>query len=298
MANEGTKAKWQMALSMAIFGTIGLVRVSIPLSSAMIAAARGLIGAVFLAAAMLLRRQKPDLAAVRRQGGKLFVTGALLGLNWILLFEAYRYTSVAVATVCYDMAPVLVLLCSPLILREKLTRKTVICACVSVAGVVLISGIWQAGGAGDLRGIAFGLGAAVLYASLVLANKRISGIGPMEKTIVQLFSAFAVLLPYVLLSGESGADCPASGWVLLVVAGIVHTGVAYRMYFASLSGVPGRTAALMSYIDPAVAVLCSVLILRVPMLWYEMLGAALMLGSAVCGEVSFGRSAERKGRTA
>ena len=279
------KDRIKLITAMLLFGTIGLVRRYIPYSSAVTALARALIGAVLLGAVMLLRRKRIDGGAVKRQAVRLLVSGILLGANWILLFEAYRRTTVAAATVYYYMAPVFILLAAPLFLRERVTWQKILCTAAALAGVVLVSGVWTDGLAGA-GGAAYGLAAAVLYAAVVLLNKKITGLTAQERTVWQLAVAAAALLPYTLLTE------PASGWfwetggfLWLLLAGVVHTGLAYTLYFGSLTGLPAQSAALISYIDPLTAVVLSVTVLHEPMTWPLAVGAVLILGGALLGEI-------------
>ena len=187
------------------------------------------------------------------------------------------------------MAPILLILLAPIFLGERLTLKKGICAAVAFLGMVLVSGVMEAGvgSATELRGILLGLLAAVLYACIVLLNKQLKGISAMERTILQLGISAIVLLPYCLLTVDgSGLSLDPKTAVLLVFVGVVHTGLAYALYFGSLGGIRGQTAAILSYIDPVVAVLASVLLLKETMLPAEALGAVLILGAAFLSEVS------------
>ena len=276
-----------LVLSMVIFGTIGLFRRMIPLSSGLIAFSRGIIGSVFL---LLLNRGRGK--AISFKMGRLpFVglifSGAVMGFNWILLFEAYNYTSVAKATLCYYMQPVIVILASTMLFRERLTIRKGICAGIAMAGMVLVSGILGEGNleAGEMRGILLGLGAAVLYATVVLLNKSITGTGTYVKSIVQLLSAAAVMIPYLAFTEKLSALHFTAGTLgLLLLVGVLHTGVAYALYFGSLEDVSAQTAALLSYIDPVTAVLLSLLVLREPMTVFSALGTVMILGAAVISE--------------
>ena len=275
-----------LTLSAAIFGTIGIFRRWLPLPSGLLAMIRGFLGAGSMALLLLLRGKKPAWEPVRKNLIKLIVSGALIGFNWILLFEAYRYTTVAVATLCYYMAPIFVLLISPLLLKEKLTGRRIACVLAALAGMVLVSGVIGGGGAGSVRGILLGLGAAALYASVVLTNKTIRGVPAIEKTAVQLFAAGAVLVPYVLLAEEVPAGTfTGSVIALTLVVGLVHTGLAYALYFSSMDGLSAQTVALFSYIDPVVAVLLSALLLKEPMGAWEALGTVLVIGAAAVSEL-------------
>ena len=280
-------ANGKITLSMFIFGTIGLFRRWIDLPSSLVAMARGAIGAVFLLLVLALRKQRLDRRAIRRALPVLILTSAALGVNWILLFEAYNYTSVATATLCYYFAPMFIILASPL-LKERLTARKLACVCTAFAGMVFVSGILKVGisGASELRGVALALLAAVLYAVIVVLNKRLTDLPAFDRTIVQLGLSAVVLLPYVLLTEPVGELTFAPGSVLLLlVVGIVHTGFAYALYFGSLPEVRAQTAAILSYIDPVVAVLLSALLLREHMDALGAVGAVLVIGAAVVSEL-------------
>ena len=274
--------------SMLIFGTIGVFRRYIPLSSAMLAFARGLLGGLFLLA--FVRMKKHDVPAKLPLPVllKLTATGAMIGINWILLFEAYNHTTVAVATLCYYMQPTIVMLLSPVIFRERLTGKKAVCAAVAIIGMVLVSGVIGEGGrqGGSFRGVLLGLGAASFYSAVVIMNKKLTGIDTYQRTTVQLLSAGLVMLPYLLLTGGfNGEGFSVSSTVLLLVVGIVHTGIAYALYFGSMDGLNVQTIAVFSYIDPVSALLFSALLLREPLSILNILGAIMIIGSAMISGV-------------
>ena len=277
----------RLILAMVIYGTISLVVRRIPLTSGVIAGARSLIGGAFLLLVMAVRRKKPAFAALRKNALFLLPAGIMLGFNWILLFEAYRYTSVAVATLCYYMSPVLILLVSPLLLHERLTGKKLLCVLAAFIGMSFVSGVAENGmptGA-ELRGVLLGLAAAVLYAGIILLNKKLDGVSGLDRTFCQLMIATVVLLPYNILSGGfSGMVITPDTLLWLLIAGIIYTGLAYYLYFGALDEVSAQTAAMLSYIDPVVAVIVSVCILREGVSLMTLLGAALILGAAIVSE--------------
>ena len=283
---EEARARLALIASMTVFGTIGIFRRQIPLPSSFLAMTRGAVGALFLLLVMLLLRRRPDKTAIRKNLLLLIVSGVAIGFNWILLFEAYNYTTVATATLCYYFAPTFTILLTPVFLKEKMRAKP-LCVAASLIGMVFVSGVLEAdGGAGELRGVLLGLGAAVLYASAVLMNKRLSPIDAYSKTMIQLFAAAVVLLPYVLLTGGMAqlSFTPMTLLMLAIVC-IVHTGIAYALYFSSFERLPAQTLALFSYIDPVVAVLLSALLLHEPMTLLMGIGAVLILGAAIWSEL-------------
>ena len=274
----------QLSLSMFIFGTIGIFVRHIPFPSSVIALARGGIGMLFLLLVVVLSKQKLSASDIRRNLLPLCLSGFFLGFNWILLFEAYRYTTVATATLCYYLAQVFVILVSPLILKEKLTAKKLICVAVALLGMVFVSGVLETGlpSAGEGKGILFGIAAATFYASVVLCNKHIHDISSYDMTIMQLGIATVVLLPYTLLTESVGdLQFTAGALGMLLFVAIVHTGVAYALYFSSMQGLSSHTIAIFSYVDPIVAIMLSALLLHEPMGISGIIGAVLILGSTL-----------------
>ncbi len=281
--------KIQLAAAMLIFGTIGLFSRGIPLPSGVIALVRGAVGAVFLSVVMLISRQKPDLAALRRKWWQLLLSGVCVGVNWILLFEAYRHTTIATATLCYYLAPIFVILAAPLVTGERLTLRRLICVGAALLGMLGVSGVAEGKlpTADELTGILCGLGAAAFYAALMLFNSRLTDLAATDKTIGQLGVAAIAMLPYCLLTGGFTAftQLDTTATVLLLVVGVVHTGVAYWLYFGALGKLKAQTSAIFSYIDPAAAILLSALILQEPLTVWSGVGAVLILGAALVSEL-------------
>lgn len=138
-------ARRNVIASMFIYGTIGVFVRYIPLPSSMTAMMRGLIGAPFLLLVLLSRRSRMDWGGIRRNLGLLCLSGAMLGINWILLFEAYRYTTVATATLCYYFAPIFLVAASPFVFGEKMTARKLLCVLAALLGMVFVSGVAQGG---------------------------------------------------------------------------------------------------------------------------------------------------------
>lgn len=283
-------AKIQLIISMFIFGTIGAIVRYIPLSSPMIAMARGFTGAIFLLAVILIKKNKLSLPDIKKNALPLILSGIFLGVNWILLFEAYKYTTIASATLCYYLAPVFVIIVSPFLLKEKITPIKGISVALSLAGMVLVSGILESKKENaDFRGILFGIGAAVFYACYMISTKKIKNLSSYDGTIIQLLTAAIILLPYILLTEDfTSISLEPVSIVLLITVGIVHTGIAYALYFNSLKKLKAQTAAVFTYIDPVVAIMTS-FFLKEKMSTLCIIGGLLILGSAI-----FSETAERK----
>jgi len=281
------KARLELIISMTVFGTIGIFVRNIPLLSGEVALYRAVLAALMLCAYFALARRKIDFAKIKKELWLLFASGAAMGINWILLFEAYKYTSISAATLSYYFAPVLVTVLCPLLFKEKLGARQIICFVMSTIGVVLVIGIKNLSSGGrDLIGILFGLGAALFYAAVVLINKHIKTVSGIERTFLQFVAATVVLLPYVACSGGFNiTSLDARGLIFLLIVGLVHTGITYCLYFSSLRELPGQEAAILSYIDPAVAVIVSIVFLGEAISPLQIVGGVLIIGFAVWNEI-------------
>ncbi len=291
--NRTNVAKWKVIAAMFIYGSIGIFVRNIPLPSAVISMFRGLIGAPFLILLLMTKKSRISWNAIRNNQARLLLLGVMLGLNWIFLFEAYRYTSVAIATLCYYLAPIFIVAISPFIFKEKMTLKKVICIVVALIGMLFVSGAVQSGisAVSEIKGILLGVAAAILYAAIVVNNKKLHDISAYDRTIAQLLISAVVLLPYNLLAGnlQKVAFSPVT-LILLLIVGIVHTGISYFLYFGSMQELPAQTLAILSYIDPVVAIILSAFVLREPVGMSDLIGAVLILGSAVISEYTSGKS--------
>lgn len=284
--SEETKAKLSLLSAMLIFGTIGIFVRYIPLPSSIIALARSSIATICLLMFLTMRHHTLSWTAVRQNMRCLFMSGFMLGFNWILLFEAYRYTTVAVATVCYYMAPIIVMILAPFLLREKLTIYKAICIVVALIGIILVSGMGNGDSITGITGILFGLGAACFYAGIIILNKKLSNVTAYDRTIVQLGIAAILLIPYTLSTENIGAlSITPLALILLAVIGIVHTAIAYVLYFGSINYLKAQTVAIFSYTDPIFAILLSALFLQEPLSFLSIVGAVLVLGSTFISEI-------------
>ena len=273
--------------SMVIFGTLGPFVRNIPVSSGELALYRAVLAALLISVFLLITRQKIPFSDIKREVPLLLASGAAIGINWILLFEAYKYTTVSAATLSYYFAPVIVTVVCPFLFHESLTAKQMICFVMSTLGLVLITGTGRLGSGTDIIGILFGLGAAVFYAAVILLNKFIKKVDGIHRTFLQFLSAIVVLIPYVLMtSGITLNHLNETGWIHLLIVGLFHTGVTYCMYFSALKELPGQKAAILSYIDPFVAVLISVIVLKEAMTLQQTAGGILILGFTLWNEIS------------
>ena len=288
------RTKASLILVMILFGSIGLFVREINCTSSQIALTRGVIGSICLVLASFIIKQPLSWKRIKPNLGILIASGIAIGLNWIFLFEAYKYTTIATATICYYFAPVIVMFLSPLILKERLSGIKIACILAAMLGMICISATGEdAGGQNHFLGIAYGLGAAVLYASIMIMNKFLKGVTSLESTVPQLGFAALAILPYVLINGGFNvSQLDSQSFILLIIVGVVHTGIGYLIYFGAFQKLSGQTIAAFSYIDPISAIILSSLLLREEMTWLQIVGAILILGSTYISEFYRNKKAE------
>ena len=277
----------RVVLSMTIFGTLSLFVRNISVASSELALYRAMLALLVLISVFLLTKQKIPFREIKKELPVLLISGVAMGFNWILLFQAYKFTTVSVATLSDYFAPVLVTLACPILFKEKMKGKQWICFIMSTLGIVLITGIGDlSAGSNHFKGILFGLSAACLYATVVLLNKFIKGVAGLHRTFIQFLSAIVVLVPYVAFTGGfTLGGLNNVGWTNLLIVGLVHTGITYCMYFSALKELPGQEVAILSYIDPLVAVLVSVIWLHEGISAPQIVGGLLILGFTLWSEM-------------
>lgn len=300
LSKPNNKARLQLVLSMSIFGTLAIFVRNISVSSGELALYRAILAAILIGSYLLLSSQKSNSSAdsytkntnllfgicTKKELLLLLFSGMAMGFNWILLFEAYKYTSVSAATLSYYFAPIIVTIVCPFLFHEKLTKKQILCFVMSTLGVFLITGVPDFQNMGrDTIGILFGLSAAVFYATVILLNKFIKNVTGIHRTFLQFLAAIVTLIPYVATTSGFHLDVlDSKGWINLLIVGLIHTGITYCLYFSSLKELPGQEAAILSYVDPLMAVVISVAILGENISLPQIIGGILILGFAIWNE--------------
>lgn len=281
-----TKARLRFIAAMVLYGTIGPMTRFIDMPSEALVLLRGIVGTLFVLLFMRLRHIEANSDAIRSNLALLLVSGATLGLNWVFLFAAYNYTTVAIASLCNYMAPIVIIALSPRLFGERLGSRRAACVVAAVVGILLVSDLPSIlSGEVNLTGILLGFASAACFVLIVVCNKRMVGVGGYDRVLMQLGASVIVVLPYVLIV-HHGVPLPADlrSWVLVGVLCLVQTGFAYVLYFSAMGDLPAQEVALMSYIEPALSVLGSALILHEPLGVSGAIGAALVIAAAAAGE--------------
>lgn len=279
------RAQIKLLSAMALWGTMSLFVKNIEMASSTLALTRAVIAVITLYILRCCLHQKIDWQTCRKDWAGLLISGAALGLNWTMLFSAYNYVSVSVATLCYYFAPTLIILFCAIFFHEKMTQKQWLCFLISTLGLILIINV-NSSGNDMLKGIFFGLCAAIFYAVIMLANKTIHHVGGIDRTLIQLMISILFLFPYCFMTSSlTFTSLSLHSIINMLILGIVYTAFAYTLFFSAISELPGQKAAIMTYIDPLVAVLTSALILHETILPMQILGGILVIGSAIVSEI-------------
>ncbi|MBN9646690.1 EamA family transporter [Terrisporobacter glycolicus] len=281
------KYKLGLIISMLIWGSIGIFVRYINFTSSQIALVRAILGSIFLIIFSMISKESLSKEKIKSNLLVLICCGICLGFNWIFLFQAYHYTTVSTATICYYLAPIIVMFLSPFLLKEKLNSVKVCCIVAAMIGMLCIVGIDKSSiGENNMVGILYGLSAACFYTGVVILNKFLKGISGRDSAIVQLSVSAIFLLPYVIFTEKiSLVGVSSQSIILLLVLGVVHTGIAYLLYFTVIQKIESQTVAIYSYVDPISAIFMSAIILNESMSLLQIIGGILILGSTFISEV-------------
>ena len=292
--DKRNSARLQLIFTMLLFGTIGALSRYINMPSSIICLGRAFFGVVTILILLAVRKEKTDTEAIRRNLWWLILSSVLMCCNWICQFEAYKYTTIATSTLCYYMQPVFYILAGAVVLREKLTAKKIICVAIAFCGMILVSGVLQTGfHISELKGAIFGVTGGFFYAMVVLINKYMKDISPVNTTIMQLALVSVIMLPYSAATGAfSEVNVTLTGIICLLILGVLHTGIGYIIYFNAVNKLPAQTVGILSYIYPVEAVMLSAFLLKEPVGIYTIAGATMILGAAAVSELTGDKESE------
>jgi len=272
-----------------LFGTIGTLSRFIDMPSSIICLGRAFFAAVTILLFLAIRKERLDGEAIKRNISWLIISSFLMCANWICQFEAFKHTTIATATLCYYMQPIFFILASAVVLKEHLSAKKIACVLVAFCGMVLVSGVLQTGfHIAELKGVIFGICGGFFYAMVVLINKYMKDISPINITVMQMIFVTIIMIPYSASTGAfSAIHITTVGVVCLIILGVLHTGIGYVVYFDAVNKLSAQTVGILSYIDPVEAVLLSALFLREPINAYTIIGAVMILGAAAVSELNY-----------
>ncbi|MBP3200343.1 MAG: EamA family transporter [Lachnospiraceae bacterium] len=288
------KERLKLAFISATFGTIGIVTHFIPLSSAAIVFYRALLGGIFIAFMTYLSGKTVNIKAMGDNFFVLIFTGFFMGLNWVFQFEAFRVSTVAIGTVCYNTMPIFLLIIASFMFKEKITLKSVICIIIATIGVILVSNVIFTGiRSNEVLGCFYGILGAIFYALIVIYNRKLSHIETHDKVIFQFIFSAIIMYIYIIFIQDKSLFFEENisnkelliGIFCILLLSFFHTGFCYVHYFNAVSRLKAETVAILTYIDPVVALFLSYFVLKEKATGLQMIGAALILFSMFANEI-------------
>lgn len=292
MGSKTSYAGYIAALLM--FGTNGIVASQIALSSYEIVFTRTLIGSLLLIAVFVLSRQKVHLLRAKEHMLSLIVSGVAMGVSWAFLYEAYQQIGVSIASLAYYCGPVIVMILAPVLFREKLTWAKSAGFLAVLAGMLCVNA--QALTEGKTAwGLFCGMMSALMYAFMVIFNKKAKSITGLENPMWQLLTAFLTIAVFVGMRQRFVIHIAPGDWIPILILGLFNTGIGCYFYFSSIGNLPVQTVAICGYLEPLSAVVFSMLFLRERMTTAQVVGAVLILGGAAFAELFHSHSEVNSG---
>ena len=283
----GTAAYAIFAASLLISGSNGIVANGVELTSSQIVMFRMLLGAGFLAVAFFAMRRKLTVHRNKRELAYLIAGGAAMSCELLFLYEAYKTAGVGMSTILCYMAPIAVMVLSPILFHTRLTMAKGASFAIVVAGSLLINMTALGNGIAP-QGILYGLGAAAGMASMVILNKKVTSTPGLERALIQMISSAAVCVIFIALteglSATFVAATAAGAWPSITVIGLLG-GISNLLYFSAIGKLPVQSVAVLGYLEPLSAVLMSVLVLGEHLAVLQAIGAMLIIGGAVFAEI-------------
>lgn len=270
-------------LALLLFGSNGIVASHIILTSYEIVFWRTMIGSILLIALFFITRQKITITKNKKDLFFIALSGMAMGTSWIFLYEAYAQIGVSLASLAYYCGPVIVMILSPLVFKEKLTAPKLIGFTTVLIGIFLVNG--KIGDESINRwGLFCGFMSALMYSFMVILNKKSEKVTGLENSVIQLLVSFLTVAVFVGFKTGYQIQVGAYDWPWIIALGLINTGIGCYFYFSSIGHLPIQTVAICGYLEPLSAVILAVLILKEQMLPLQIVGAVLIIGGAIVGE--------------
>ncbi len=278
------KAFFKYIFALLLFGSNGIIASFIELGSLHIVFLRTFIGSLLLITLFFISGGKLSFYKYKRHFIFLIISGMAMGASWMFLYEAYARIGVSIASLLYYCGPVIVMALSPLLFKERLAPAKVFGFCTVLIGILMINGnIFEY--RSDVRGIVYGLLSAVMYAFMVICNKKAKNIVGLENSVLQLTIAFLTVALFIVIKQEYIIQISKTSMLPILILGILNTGIGCYFYFSSIGKIPVQTVAICGYLEPLSAVLFALLLLHEKMTPPQIIGAICIIGGAMISEL-------------
>ncbi len=285
------KAYFKYILALLLFGFNGVVVSHITLASYEIVFLRTVIGSLLLLAIFLLSREKFTFWQHKRQFLFLAISAIAMGTSGLFLYEAYNQIGVGIASLAYYCGPVIVMVLSPLLFRERLTYPKIIGFMVVLCGILFVNG--QAFQEGKTAwGLFCGGMSALMYALMIIFNKKAKNITGLENSTLQLIISFLPVAVFCWVKQGLFIQIPGEAWIWVLLLGVLNTGIGCYLYFSSIDSLPVQTVSICGYLEPLTAVVSSAIFLQETMNTLQICGAIMIIGGAIIGECFLNKKAQ------
>ena len=277
-------AYFKYVVALLLFGSNGIVASYIVLNSYEIVYLRTLIGSIFLIFVFALAKQKMQFWKNKSHLLYLLISGVAMGASWIFLFEAFAQIGVSIATLAYYCGPVIVMILSPLLFKEKMTSAKLLGFLAVIIGMVCVNG--QAFAEGKISmGLIFGILSAFMYVIMVVFNKKAISITGLENATCQLMVSFLTVAIFMGFKQGFSVEIVEGNWIPILILGVVNTGIGCYFYFSSIGHLPVQSVSILGYLEPLSALIFSAAILGETLSPLQIVGAVFILGGAAYGEM-------------
>jgi drug/metabolite transporter (DMT)-like permease len=130
-----------------------------------------------------------------------------------------------------------------------------------------------------------GILSAIMYAIMVIFNKKAVSITGLENSMCQLIISFITVAIFIGIKQGFYVNISHSNIVPILLLGVVNTGIGCYFYFSSIGSLPVQTVSICGYLEPLSALIFSAAILGEKLSYVQIAGAVLILGGAAFGEL-------------
>jgi len=235
-----------------IWGSNGVIVNLVVLDPYQIAFFRVFFASLVLAPFIIVFKWK-EFVDARRSLLLLLLNGLLLCLGWSFLFASMKLIPIADAVLLNYLAPIFTAALAPVILKERLEKVAVPAILLSMTGIILISyNDIMRGGVSDSLGVLYGVLAGLTYAGFIISSKKLrEDVSSVVTAFYSYVFAAAFLAPAIL---HQIPVLQMSSITLLLILGSINTALAVTLYFYGLGLIKAHKAVIMTYLEPASAV--------------------------------------------
>ncbi|MFL0196013.1 DMT family transporter [Clostridium sp. WILCCON 0269] len=284
-----TRIYFKYFLALLLFGSNGIVASYILLNSYEIVFLRAFIGSLFLIVVFILSKGKLQGLQNKKHFIFLIISGMAMGISWMFLYEAYAEIGVSIATLIYCCGPVIVMVFAPLLFHEHLSILRILGFCIALIGMFFVNGNTLRQN-GFSWGLICGILSAVMYAFMVIFNKKAKSITGLENAMLQLIASFLTVAIFMQIKQGLVISSLMQNIFPVLFLGVINTGIGCYLYFSSIQQLPAGSVGICGYLEQLSALVFSALFLQERLSGVQILGAIFIIGGAAIGELSIHKS--------